>query len=185
MDLLEKVKPFIEDENYNALEAIYNAKLAKLGRCAVVSKKILLAEDLSASSDIPKNDACLRVMSDKIVLPARYISTHHFQYEIMLPCSLNVPETNLKSFTESRLLSGLYFILLGNDPENSNSPCSKHIFVLSIQLHRICEIRHAILLVTVYMSYKLGEGLVLDFGGPSDSYYCFYVGSSLPLLLEH
>ena len=102
MDLLEKVKHFIEEENYNALEAIYNAELAKLGRCAVVSKKILLAEDLSASSDIPKNDACLRVMSDKRVLAARYISTHHFQYYIMLSCSLNVPETNLKSFAESR-----------------------------------------------------------------------------------
>ena len=66
-----KVKPFIEEENYNALEAIYNAELAKLGRCAVVSKKILLAEDLSASNDIPKNDACLRVMSDNRVLAAR------------------------------------------------------------------------------------------------------------------
>ena len=57
-DLLEKVKHFIEEENYNALEAIYNAELAKLGKCAVISKKILLADDLSTSSDIPKNDAC-------------------------------------------------------------------------------------------------------------------------------
>ena len=79
-DLLEKVKHFIEEENYNALEAIYNAELAKLGRCAVVSKKILLAEDLSASSDIPKNDACLRVMSDERVVAARYSSRYHFQY---------------------------------------------------------------------------------------------------------
>ena len=72
---------FIEEENYNALEAaIYNAEFAKLGKCAVVSKKILLAEDLSASSDIPKTDACLRVMSDKGVLAARYISTYHFQH---------------------------------------------------------------------------------------------------------
>ena len=63
VDLLEKVKYFIEEENYNALEAIYNAELAKLGKCAVISKKILLAQGLSASSDIPKNDACLRVMS--------------------------------------------------------------------------------------------------------------------------
>ena len=59
MDLLEKVKHFIEEENCKALEAIYNAELAKLGKCSVISKKILLAEDLSASSDIPKNDACL------------------------------------------------------------------------------------------------------------------------------
>ena len=80
MDLLEKVKHLIEEENYNALEAIYNAELAKLGKCAVISMEILLAEDLSASSDIPKNDACLRVMSDKGVLAARYISTYNFQY---------------------------------------------------------------------------------------------------------
>ena len=80
MDLLEKVKHFIEEENYNALEAIYNAELAKLGKCAVISKKILLAEDLSASSDIPKSDACLRVLSDKRVVAAKCISTYHFQY---------------------------------------------------------------------------------------------------------
>ena len=61
MDLLEKVKHFIEEENYNALEVIYNAELAKLGKCVVISKKILLAEDLSANSNIPKNDACLSV----------------------------------------------------------------------------------------------------------------------------
>ena len=78
MGLLEKVMHFIEEENYNALEAIYNAELAKLGKCAVISNKLLLAEDLSASSDIPKNDACLRVMSDKRVVAARYISTYHF-----------------------------------------------------------------------------------------------------------
>ena len=65
MNLLEKVMHFIEEENYNALEEIYNAELAKLGKCAVISKKILLVEDLSTSSEIPKNDACLRVMSDK------------------------------------------------------------------------------------------------------------------------
>ena len=75
-----KSKAFIEEENYNALEAIYNAELAKLGKCAVISQKILLADDLSASSDIPKNDACLRVMSDKRVVAARYISRYHFQY---------------------------------------------------------------------------------------------------------
>ena len=80
MDLLEKVKHFIEEENYNALETIYNAEFAKLGKCAVISKKILLSEDFSATSDIPKNDACLRVMSDKRVLAARYISTYHFQH---------------------------------------------------------------------------------------------------------
>ena len=80
MDLLEKVKHFIEEENYNPLEVICNAELAKLGKCAVISKKILLAEDLSASSNITKNDACLRVMSDKRVLAAKYISTYHFQY---------------------------------------------------------------------------------------------------------
>ena len=80
MDLLEKVKQFIEEENHNALEAIYNAELAKLGKCAVISKKMLLAEDLSASSDIPKSDECLRVMSDKRVLAAWYISTYHFQH---------------------------------------------------------------------------------------------------------
>ena len=79
MDLLEKVKHFIEEENYNPLEAICNAELAKLGKYAVISYKILLAEDLSASSDIPKNDACLSVMSDKRVLAARYMSTYHFQ----------------------------------------------------------------------------------------------------------
>ena len=65
MTLLEKVEHFIEEKNCNALEAIFNAELAKLGKCAVISKKILLAEDLSASSDIPKSDACLRLMSDK------------------------------------------------------------------------------------------------------------------------
>jgi len=80
MDLLEKVEHFIQEENYNALEAIYNAELAKLGKCAVISKKVLLAEDLPASSDIPKNDACLLVMSDKRVVAARYISTYRFQY---------------------------------------------------------------------------------------------------------
>ena len=78
MGLLEKVMHFIEEENYNALEAIYNAELAKLGKCAVISNKLLLAEDLSASSDIPKNDACLRVMSAKRVVAARYISKYHF-----------------------------------------------------------------------------------------------------------
>ena len=80
MDLLEKVKHFIEEENYNTLEAICNAELAKLGKCVVTSKKILLAEDLSASSDIPKNDTCLLAMSDKRVLAARYISAYHFKY---------------------------------------------------------------------------------------------------------
>ena len=102
MDLLEKVKHFIEEENYNALEVIYNAELAKLGKCAVISKKILLAEDLFASSDIPKNDVINRVMSDKRVAAVRYISAYHFQYYIMFSCSLNVPETNLKLFAESR-----------------------------------------------------------------------------------
>ena len=48
-----------------------------------------------------------------------------------------------------------------------------------------CEIRLEILLVTGYMSYKSGEGLVLDFGGPSESFYClFYVGSFLTLLFD-
>ena len=79
-DLLEKVKHFLEEENYNALEAIYNAELAKLGKCAVISKKILLADDLSTSSDIPKNDACLRAMSDKRVVATRYSPRYHFQY---------------------------------------------------------------------------------------------------------
>ena len=80
MDSQEKVKHFIEEENYNALEAICNVELAKLSKCAVISKKILFTEDLSASSDIPKNDACLRVIIDKKVLAARYISTYHFQH---------------------------------------------------------------------------------------------------------
>ena len=72
---------------------------------------------------------------------------------------------------------------MGNDPENGNFPCSKHICVLSFQLHGICEISHEILLVTGYMSYKSGESLVLDFGGPSDSFYChFNVDSFLTLL---
>ena len=82
IDLLEKVKHVIEEENYNALEAIYNAELAKLGKCAVISKKILLAEDLSASSDIPKNDACLRVMSEKRVVAARCIPTYIFNIKL-------------------------------------------------------------------------------------------------------
>ena len=73
MDLLQKVKHFIEEENYNALEAIYNAEFVKLDTYALISKKILLAEDLSSSSNIPKNDACFRVMSDRRVLVARYI----------------------------------------------------------------------------------------------------------------
>ena len=80
MDLLEKVKHFIEEENYNALEAICNAELANLSKCAAILKKILLADDLSTSSDIPKNDACLCVMSDKRVVAATYISRYHFQY---------------------------------------------------------------------------------------------------------
>ena len=80
MDLLEKLRQFIEEENYNALEGLYNAELAKLGKYAVISKKILFAEDLSANSDIPKNDACLCVMSDKRVLAAMYTSTYHFQH---------------------------------------------------------------------------------------------------------
>ena len=71
---------FIEEGNYNALEAIYNAEFAKLGKCAVISKKILLAEDSSGSSDIPKNDAYLRVISNKRVIAARCISTYHFQH---------------------------------------------------------------------------------------------------------
>ena len=44
MDLLEKGKHFIEKKNYNAFEAICNAELAKLGKCAVNSKKIVLAK---------------------------------------------------------------------------------------------------------------------------------------------
>ena len=80
MHLLETVKHFIEEEHYNALEVIYHAELAKLGKFAVLSKKILLAEDLSASSNIPKNDVCLRVMSDKRVLAAKYMSTYNFQH---------------------------------------------------------------------------------------------------------
>ena len=68
-----KVQHFIEEENYNVSEVIYNAELAKLDKCAVISKTTLLAEDLSAIGDIPKNDACLRVMSDKRVLATRYI----------------------------------------------------------------------------------------------------------------
>ena len=52
MYLLEKVMHFIEEENYSALEAIYNAELAKLSKCAVISNNGLLAEVLSASSDI-------------------------------------------------------------------------------------------------------------------------------------
>ena len=59
----------------------------------------------------------------------------------------------------------------------------KALFVLTFQLHGICEIRREILLVTGYMPYKSVEGLVLDFGGPSDSFYCLlYVGSFLTLL---
>ena len=136
MDFVEKVKHFIEEENYSALEVIFNAELAKLGKCAVISKKILLAEDLSASCNIPKNDVCLHFMSNKRVVTGRYISRYHFQYYIILSCSLNVPETNLKSFSESRYLSGSYLILLGNNTENGNSPCSKQIFMLSFQLHK-------------------------------------------------
>ena len=45
MDLLEKVKHFIEEDNKKALKTIFNAELAKLGECAVSTKKILLAED--------------------------------------------------------------------------------------------------------------------------------------------
>ena len=48
-----------------------------------------------------------------------------------------------------------------------------------------CEILHEILLVTGYMSYKSGEGRVLDFRVPSDSFNClFYVGSVLTLLFD-
>ena len=40
MDLLEKVKHFIEEEdNKNALNTIFNAELAKLGECAVSTRK--------------------------------------------------------------------------------------------------------------------------------------------------
>ena len=62
IDLLEKVMHFIEEESYSALEAIYNAELAKLGKCAA----------------IPKYDARLHSMSDKRVLAARYISKYYF-----------------------------------------------------------------------------------------------------------
>ena len=75
----------IEEENYNALEAIYTAELAKLGKYAVISKKILLAEDSSASSDIPEDDVCLRVMSDKRVVAAN--AFQHIIFNINL-CSL-------------------------------------------------------------------------------------------------
>ena len=80
MYLLEKVTDFIEEENYSALEAICDAELAKLGKCTAISNKGLLAEELSASSDIPKNDARLHVMSDKRALAARYISKYYFEY---------------------------------------------------------------------------------------------------------
>ena len=72
----------------------------------------------------------------------------------MFSCSLNVPETNLKSFAESRYLSGSYFILLGNDPENGNSPCSKHILSCHFS-YMDCEIRHEILL-----AWTLGAHLI-------------------------
>ena len=93
----------------------------------------------------------------------------------MFSCSLNVPEINLKSRAESRYLSGSYLILLGNDPENGNYPCTKHIFVLSFQLHGICEIRCEVLLVTGYMSDKSGEGLVLDFGAHLIHFIVFFM----------
>jgi len=80
MDLLEKVQHCIEEKSYNALEAIYNAELAKLGKFGVISNKVLLAEDVSASSDIPKNDPRLHLMSDERVLAARYISTYYFHF---------------------------------------------------------------------------------------------------------
>ena len=56
-----------------------------------------------------------------------------------------------------------------------DSPCSKHIFVLSFQLHDICEIRHEILLVAVYMSYKSGAGLVLDLGAHLIHFIVFFM----------
>ena len=72
--------------------------------------------------------------------------------------------------------------MLGNDPENGNSH-AQSTFCVVFQLHGICEILHEIFLVTGYMSYKSGVSLVMDFGGPSDSFYClFYVGSFLTLL---
>ena len=39
MDSLEKLNQFIEEENYNAMEVICNAELAKLDKCAITSKK--------------------------------------------------------------------------------------------------------------------------------------------------
>ena len=80
-----KTKALIYEENYNALEVIYNAELAKLSKWAIILKKILLAEDLSASSNIPKNDTCVCVMSDKRVIAARYNSIYHFHSKV---CSL-------------------------------------------------------------------------------------------------
>ena len=184
MYLLQTVKQFIEEENYNALEVIYNADLAKLGKCAVISKKILLAEDLSSSSNIPQNDAYLRVMGDKRVVTARYISKNHFQYYIIISCSLYVRETILKSFVESRYLSGSYFILLEMTLRMVISHARSR-FVCCHLSYMDCEIRHEIRLVTDYMSCKSGEVLVPDFGGPSDSFYClFSVGSFLTLLLD-
>ena len=47
--------------------------------------------------------------------------------------------------------------------------------MLSFQLHGIGEISHEILSVTGYMSYKSGEGLVLDFGDLSYSLYCLFM----------
>ena len=49
------------------------------------------------------------------------------------------------------------------------------MFVLSIQLHGIHEVRREILLVTGNMSYKSGEDLELDFRGPSDSFYGLFM----------
>ena len=56
MDLLERLKQFIEEENY-PLEAIHNAELANLGKCAIISSKGLLAGDLSASRQAEKSGA--------------------------------------------------------------------------------------------------------------------------------
>ena len=64
MDLFEKVKHFIEEDNKNALKTIFNAELANLGECAVSTKKILLAEDYSASSNLKMQSSirCLRIL---------------------------------------------------------------------------------------------------------------------------
>ena len=62
MDLLEKVKHLIEDENYSSLESIKSNVLAKLGKCDLISTESQLIEDAQYSSPVKYRRTILVLM---------------------------------------------------------------------------------------------------------------------------